>query len=191
MTVLWSHSPSSLKCWNSGFWASTDHIHVVLDAAGNHSLSWFVVHTSAFLSYPPFGKSVQGKYLFEEEFFFPRKSAKPLQGCHSYLAFAAITADEGSGHTLKSALSLWPQLQQRLYEASHCRLQRRWCTITEGILYLQGPPKRVLGVTRLLLHCGSSIAWWLQIPLWCRGGWLQRCPMPWSSLFGTSPSHAT
>lgn len=42
----------------------------------------------------------------------------------------------------------------------------------------------------MLLDYGSSVAWLLKIPLWCGGGWLQRCTIPWSSLFGTSPSHA-
>lgn len=154
------------------------------------SLSWFVMHTSAFFSYPPFAESVQGKYLFEQEFFFPRKSAKPLQGCRSYLALVDIPADRGCGRTLKSALCLRSQMQKMLYEASCCSLHGRRRTITEWILYLWGPSERVLGVTWLLLDCGSSVAWRLQIPLWCRSRWLQRCPMPWSSLFGTSPSHA-
>lgn len=94
MTVLWSHSPSDLRCWNCGFWAFTAHIHKSFRSCHQETIHWagllcICPHFS--LIHKPLGESVQGKYLFEQEFFFPGKSAKPLQGCHTwYLMYLLI-----------------------------------------------------------------------------------------------------
>jgi len=74
--------------------------------------------------------------MFEQEFFFPRKPAKPLQGCRLYLALVDIPTDQGCVCPLKSALTLQPQLQKILHEASCYGLQERRHTNTGAILCL-------------------------------------------------------